>query len=352
MVTHNASFNCIAGKMLVLPRGWKERDAFLRSIAEARPHARRARLVPGRRGALRALTEGRRELRGVGGGDGHLALDPRAPGSTPTTPTEPAFATEPFCSILSETQVGSADPVEFLDAAVRFATSGSGARCRRRWWCAPRRARLGHGAALERAIRALRYGSVCVNCGRGWPTARGPRPGAATPACRSPTCRAGAGSSTTRACWSTSRSSCCAARRTAPSSCPTSRATARRTCSARGWRRWRRTATGARCRGWWRRPARLNGPPVERAHFDRPLAIRAARRTAASSARRASSSVSVRRSGALEGFPSAPMATKVRKASQQSFRSPSAGPPPRPSPRSRASCRRRRSPAPARWRSG
>ncbi|HEX7488626.1 MAG TPA: aldehyde dehydrogenase family protein, partial [Anaeromyxobacteraceae bacterium] len=167
MVTHNASFNCIAGKMLVLPRGWKERERFLDLVQAklALTPARRA-WYPGAVERYRALTEGRPELRRLGGGEGTLPWTLMT-GLDPDDASDPAFSTEPFCSILSETQVGSADPAEFLDAAVRF--------CNERLWGTLSAAIVVSGsterdrttaAALEGAIRALRYGSVCVNL---WP---------------------------------------------------------------------------------------------------------------------------------------------------------------------------------------
>lgn len=167
MVTHNASFNCIAGKMLVLPRGWRQRERFLELVLGRMgvSPARRA-WYPGAQQRYDLLTEGRSGVRRIGGGEGALpwtlltGLDPGDTG-------EKAFSTEPFCSILSETQVGSDDPVEFLDAAVRFANE--------RLWGTLSAAILASGrtmsdpttaAALRRATRGLRYGSVCVNV---WP---------------------------------------------------------------------------------------------------------------------------------------------------------------------------------------
>ena len=94
-------------------------------------------------------------------------LDCEMTGLDPEDAGEKAFSTEPFCSIVSETQVGSEDPLEFLDAAVRFANE--------RLWGTLSAAILACGrslsdrtvaASLHRATRRLRYGSVCVNV---WP---------------------------------------------------------------------------------------------------------------------------------------------------------------------------------------
>jgi aldehyde dehydrogenase (NAD(P)+) len=167
MVTHNASFNCIAGKMLVLPRGWRRRERFLDLVLQrmALTPARRA-WYPGAESRYAALTAGRSGLRVVGGGERTLPWT-LVTDLDPDDASERAFHTEPFCSILSETQVGSGDPLEFLDAAVRF--------CNERLWgtlaaaivvSSKAQADPGTGAAVERAIRALRYGSVSVNL---WP---------------------------------------------------------------------------------------------------------------------------------------------------------------------------------------
>jgi aldehyde dehydrogenase (NAD(P)+) len=167
MVTHNASFNCIAGKMLVLPRGWDRREQFLdlvlRSMA-ATP-ARRG-WYPGAADRHRALSQGRADVRRVGGGEDTLPWT-LVVGLDSEDAAERAFSTEPFCSILSATEVGSTDPVEYLDAATTF--------CNERLWgtlsaallvCGRTEADRTTAAAVERAIRRLRYGSVCVNV---WP---------------------------------------------------------------------------------------------------------------------------------------------------------------------------------------
>jgi aldehyde dehydrogenase (NAD(P)+) len=121
------------------------------------------------------LTEGRPSLRAVGGGEGALpwtlvtGLDAES--------RDPAFTTEPFCSILSETQVGSTDPLEYLDKAVTFVNE--------RVWgtlaahVVVHRRTLSDATlreALLRAIARLRYGTVAVNCWAGYGYAFGTTP--------------------------------------------------------------------------------------------------------------------------------------------------------------------------------
>ena len=182
MVTHNASFNCIAGKMLILPRGWATRDRFLQLVADrlALSPTRRP-WYPGAEERYRALTDGRPALKRLGGGEGTLPWTIMA-GLDPDDRREASFETEPFCSIVSETQVGSADPIEFLDAAVRF--------CNERLWGTLAAALVVSSgtqrdpvtaAAVERGIGALRYGSVCVNLWPGMAFALGTIPWGAYP---------------------------------------------------------------------------------------------------------------------------------------------------------------------------
>jgi len=181
MVTHNASFNCIAGKLLVTPRGWPLRQRFLEQTmaAMARAPARQA-WYPGAGERWRALTEGRPDVRRAGSGEGTLPWTLVA-GLDAATPDR-AFSVEPFCSVLSETSVGSTDPVEFLDAAVRFVNE--------KVWGTLAATLVVHpatladpvtGAAVRKAIRDLRYGTVTLNIWSGYGFAFGTTPWAAYP---------------------------------------------------------------------------------------------------------------------------------------------------------------------------
>jgi len=180
MVTQNASFNCIAGKMLVLPRGWAGRERFLDLVMEKLGQARARRAwYPGAFERYRSLTEGRAGLRTAGGGEGAIPWT-LLPGLDAADAREPAFRVEPFCALLSETSVGSDDPEAFLDAAVRFANE--------RLWGTLAAAIVVHpeveracAGALARAVRELRYGTVCLNVWPGLAYATGTLPWGAFP---------------------------------------------------------------------------------------------------------------------------------------------------------------------------
>ena len=180
-VTHNASFNCNAAKLLVLPRHWSSREAFLSGLERALGRApARVPWYPGARERYRAFTEGRANVRRVGGGEEVLpwtlvtGLDASAP--------DPAFSTEPFCAILSETSVGSEDPLEYLERAVEFVNERVWGTLAAHLVVHPRTLadpRLGR--AVEEAIRRLRYGTVAVNVWAGYGFGFGTTPWGAFP---------------------------------------------------------------------------------------------------------------------------------------------------------------------------
>lgn len=181
-IVNNASFNCNAAKMLVLPWGFPQRSLLFKMLRRALSSVppRRA-YYPGAQARHAALTGERasllaEHLEGTFGAPlprGVARIGEPGPDALPWTlisgldaadPEEPLFANEPFCSILSIVEVGSSDPVEFLEAATRF--------CNERLWgtlsasiVAPSRIEEDPalGAALDRALLDLRYGAVAVN---------------------------------------------------------------------------------------------------------------------------------------------------------------------------------------------
>jgi aldehyde dehydrogenase (NAD(P)+) len=214
----NASFNCMASKVIVTPERWERRDELLADLrhvfGEVPP--RRA-FYPGALERYAALTEGRTELNRVGAGEGSLPWT-IVPGLDPDV-ADKAWATEPFCSIISETSVGSAsDPVEYLERAVAFTSD--------RLWGTLSATILIHpetasdpkvAEALERAVVKLQYGAVAINIWPGMLAGIGIMPwGGRIQAPHPVTSRAAAGSCTTLKCCSTSRRQC-SEHRSAPS---------------------------------------------------------------------------------------------------------------------------------------
>ena len=130
---------------------------------------------PGAQLRYRELTAGRPHLDTIGTpGPGALPwtvirnLDPN-------DRSEPAFSREPFCAILSQTNIDTDDPLEFLDRAVAFVNTMLWGTLVATLVVPPAmRSDPTLRGALDRAIVALRYGTVGVNIWGAYGFALGP----------------------------------------------------------------------------------------------------------------------------------------------------------------------------------
>ncbi|RYZ36745.1 MAG: aldehyde dehydrogenase [Myxococcaceae bacterium] len=171
MVANNASFNCNAAKLLVQPKDWNKRGQFVDRIQASLGHApvRRA-YYPGADERWRQFTEGRPNVRLVGTpGEGDLAYA-LLPDVDPAKTQDRVFRQEPWCTVLSETGLpGSEDPVAFLDAAVAFLNDTVWGTLNATLIVHPKSLKDPKvKAAVEKAVRELRYGTVAINT---WPGA-------------------------------------------------------------------------------------------------------------------------------------------------------------------------------------
>jgi aldehyde dehydrogenase (NAD(P)+) len=163
----NAGFNCNATKLIVTPRGFPHRERLLDAIAAVLDRTpTRIPFYPGARENYRRFTQSVPRLRTLGQpAAGELAwafvseLEPNSDAL--------CFREEPFCSVLSEVSLPTADAVEFLAQATAFLNE----RVRgtlNAMLLVPRAVSADPtlAAAVERATTELRYGSVCINV---WP---------------------------------------------------------------------------------------------------------------------------------------------------------------------------------------
>lgn len=161
----NASFFCNAAKMLVLPAAWNSSDTFVKGMQDvcAAVPPRQA-YYPGAEDRWRTLTAGRKQVKMIGNATVGTLPWTFISGLDPNSRDEPLYTQEPFCSVISETRLGSSDPVEFLDKAVDFANN--------KLWGTLSATLVVHSKSLkdprvneavERAITRLRYGTVTVN---------------------------------------------------------------------------------------------------------------------------------------------------------------------------------------------
>jgi Aldehyde dehydrogenase family len=180
-LTFNASFDCNANRVVVLPRGWSRREEFLARLEEAFGRAAdRLAYYPGARERLERFAAGRGTRFG-GRSQGSLPWTFVA-GLDPDAASERLFCEESFAPVIVEASVGSADPVEFLDHAVRFANERLWGTLSAGLVVHPKAAKdPAVGAAVERAIERLRYGAVTVNAWSGLLFAFGSPPWGAYP---------------------------------------------------------------------------------------------------------------------------------------------------------------------------
>jgi hypothetical protein len=165
----NAGFNCNATKLIVTPRGFAQRERLLDAIAAVLERTpTRAAYYPGALEKYRRFTQNVPRLRTLGQpAAGELAW-------AFVTELEPdsnalCFREEPFCPVLSEVSLPSADPVEFLAQATAFLNERVKGTLNV-MLLVPHAAQADASlaAAVERATFDLCYGSVCVNV---WPAA-------------------------------------------------------------------------------------------------------------------------------------------------------------------------------------
>lgn len=164
MVTNNASFNCNAAKLVITHADWPQRDEFLRRLRLALAATpTRPAYYPGARGRFEAFVSAHSEatLLGSEPAAGHLpwtlasGVEP-APGSS-------ALGREAFCGVLAETPLPAPDGAAFLGAAVALCNEHVWGSLSAMLLVDPRTERALDGA-VDRAVDALAYGGVAVNC--------------------------------------------------------------------------------------------------------------------------------------------------------------------------------------------
>jgi len=168
MIANNGSFNCNAAKLLVTPKGWAQREAFLQKLTSvlAKVPPRKA-YYPGAFQRYEALTSGHSDVRKIGAGTDQNLPWTLVLGLDANDPKETNFFTEPFCAILSEVSIGSTDPLEFLQAALPFANDQVWGTLNAMFFLHPKvEGSPAVKTAFEATLKELRYGTVAVNA---WP---------------------------------------------------------------------------------------------------------------------------------------------------------------------------------------
>lgn len=165
MITNNASFNCNAAKILILSRGWRQKDSFLKRLARHLAEVpTRLAYYPGAVERFERLVQGRERVEKIGDASSGKLPWTIVHDLDPARTDDPAFATEPFCALLSVTALEPAEPAGFLAAATRFMNDTLWGTLNAMLVVPPELERSAEvGRAVEQAIDELRYGTVAVN---------------------------------------------------------------------------------------------------------------------------------------------------------------------------------------------
>lgn len=156
-ITNNASFNCLATKMIITWSRWPQRDEFLRLIQKHLSETPiRPAYYPGAVDRFQRFT-GTRTSADDRGCLPWTLLTGQSAEERPEL-----FQEESFVCVCGETALAAETPKDFLQAATDFVNYRmAGTLCAS--MTLPSDFRRRHQDAIERSLTRLRYGTVCVN---------------------------------------------------------------------------------------------------------------------------------------------------------------------------------------------
>ncbi|MDP6935160.1 MAG: aldehyde dehydrogenase family protein, partial [Myxococcota bacterium] len=164
MLTQNASFNCNAAKVVLLPGDWDRRDAFVERLREQiRGIAPRKAYYTGAQERYASFVEAYPSCEVVGENGPDIVPWTLLP-DVPATRGEHALTQEAFCGVLALVDLPAADAVSYLEQAIPFANDDIWGTLSCMMLVHPRTEKA-HPEAVDRAIAQLRYGGVAIN---GW----------------------------------------------------------------------------------------------------------------------------------------------------------------------------------------
>jgi acyl-CoA reductase-like NAD-dependent aldehyde dehydrogenase len=166
MVAHNASFNCVAAKVVITASGWQQRDQFLQQLHQALANLpSRKAYYPGAHDRYQTFLAHYPHAIALGTGTEDSIPWTVIP-NVPPDRDEYALQTEAFCGVLAEVTLAAVDAKDFLAKAIPFVNElvwGNlscvlliDPRTQRR--CKPE---------LDQAIAQLRYGAIGINAWTG-----------------------------------------------------------------------------------------------------------------------------------------------------------------------------------------
>ena len=163
--TMNASFMCCSAKVLVMPKNWDGATKFIKALQEVCAEIPlRAAYYPGAEDRWQATVKNRNNVTNIGKPQSNELPWTFITDLNPDDLDESLFKEESFCSIITSVQLGSADPIDFLQAATDFANNRLWGTLNATLIVHPKTLKdASNNAAFEQAISQLKYGAITVN---------------------------------------------------------------------------------------------------------------------------------------------------------------------------------------------
>jgi len=167
MLAYNCGFNCNGSRLIVLAKGWALRDRFEQLVKDklAATPTRRA-YYPTAKATWDRFTKVYPQHTDLGAVTDPSALPWTILEGVSAKDGEYALAEEPWCSIMSFVDLDAGDAKSYLEAAVPFANDRCWGTLSINLLVDPR-AEAQLGADFDRAVAALRYGAIAINCWSG-----------------------------------------------------------------------------------------------------------------------------------------------------------------------------------------
>jgi acyl-CoA reductase-like NAD-dependent aldehyde dehydrogenase len=163
--TMNASFMCCSAKVLVMPKNWDGTAKFINALQEvcAEIPTRNA-YYPGAEDRWQAITKNRSNVTNVGKTQGGKLPWTFITNLNADDANEKFFQEEAFCSAIASVQVGSDNPIDFLEKATNFANNRLWGTLNATLIVHPKTLKdANNNKAFEQAIDQLKYGAITVN---------------------------------------------------------------------------------------------------------------------------------------------------------------------------------------------
>lgn len=167
MLAYNCGFNCNGARLIVLAKGWAQREKFVAAVkAKLAATPTRRAFYPTAQATRARFLEKYPKHTDLGTVDDPSAMPWTILEGVTDKAGEYALAEEPWCGIMSFVELDATTPADYLAAAVPFANDRCWGTLSANILVDPRTEKA-LGDALDKAIAELRYGAIAINCWTG-----------------------------------------------------------------------------------------------------------------------------------------------------------------------------------------